>query len=60
MPKIPSKSEVQKDAEAEVESFKDELGPFVVAAENRIRRRTLWCRVSKDRICRCALIEHGV
>ena len=33
MPKIPNKSEEQKDAEAEVESFKSELGPFVVAAE---------------------------
>lgn len=33
MPKIPSKSEEQKDAEAEVQSFKNELGPFVVAAE---------------------------
>jgi len=33
MPKIPVKSEEQKDAEADVESFKNELGPFVVAAE---------------------------
>jgi PAS domain S-box-containing protein len=33
MPKIPSKSEEQKDAEADVEGFKSELGPFVVAAE---------------------------
>jgi len=33
MPKIPSKSEEQKDAEANVEGFKSELGPFVVAAE---------------------------
>ncbi len=33
MPKIPNKSEEQKDAEADVESFKNELGPFVVAAE---------------------------
>ncbi len=33
MPKSPNKSEEQKSAEAEVESFKNELGPFVVAAE---------------------------
>ena len=33
MPKIPSKSEEQKVAEANVEGFKSELGPFVVAAE---------------------------
>jgi PAS domain S-box-containing protein len=33
MPKITSKSEEQKDAEAQVQSFKNELGPFVVAAE---------------------------
>jgi PAS domain-containing protein len=33
MPKIPSKPEEQKDAEANVEGFKSELGPFVVAAE---------------------------
>ena len=33
MPKIPNKSEEQKDAEADVEGFKNELGPFVVAAE---------------------------
>lgn len=33
MPKIANKSEEQKDAEAEVESFREDLGPFVVAAE---------------------------
>lgn len=33
MPKITNKSEEQKDAEAEVESFQEDLGPFVVAAE---------------------------
>ncbi|HEX7110102.1 MAG TPA: PAS domain-containing protein, partial [Aestuariivirga sp.] len=33
MPQIVKKSEGQKDAEAEVESFQDDLGPFVVAAE---------------------------
>lgn len=33
MPKTTSKSEEQKAAEAEVESFRKELGPFVVAAE---------------------------
>jgi hypothetical protein len=33
MPKITDKSEGQKAAEADVESFLDELGPFVVAAE---------------------------
>ena len=33
MPKITNKSEEQKDAEAEVEGFQDDLGPFVVAAE---------------------------
>lgn len=33
MPKMPNKSEEQKQAEADVESFKNELGPFVVAAE---------------------------
>jgi len=33
MPKIVDKSEEQKDAEADVESFHDDLGPFVVAAE---------------------------
>ncbi len=33
MPKSPNKSEEQKSAEAEVQSFKNELGPFVVAAE---------------------------
>ncbi len=33
MPKIPNKSDEQKDAEAKVESFKDKLGPFVVAAD---------------------------
>ncbi len=43
MPKIPSKSEVQKDAEAEVESFKDELGPFVVAV--RIASAAALCGV---------------
>ncbi|MGZ9190096.1 MAG: HWE histidine kinase domain-containing protein, partial [Nitrospira sp.] len=29
----PNKSEQQKVAEAEVEKFKEDLGPFVVAAE---------------------------
>jgi PAS domain S-box-containing protein len=33
MPKITNKSEGQKAAEADVESFRDDLGPFVVAAE---------------------------
>lgn len=33
MPQIVKKSEEQKDAEAEVKSFKESLGPFVVAAE---------------------------
>jgi PAS domain S-box-containing protein len=33
MPEIANKSEEQKDAEAEVEEFKEDLGPFVVAAE---------------------------
>jgi PAS domain S-box-containing protein len=33
MPKIENKSEQQKDAEAKVEGFKSDLGPFVVAAE---------------------------
>jgi PAS domain S-box-containing protein len=33
MPKITNKSEEQKVAEAEVESFRKDLGPFVVAAE---------------------------
>ena len=33
MAKIVSKSGEQKAAEAEVEEFKDDLGPFVVAAE---------------------------
>ncbi|QND51685.1 PAS domain-containing protein [Phyllobacterium sp. 628] len=33
MPKIAKKSAEQKDAEAEVESFSEDLGPFVVAAE---------------------------
>ena len=33
MPKIPDKSDEQKDAEANVQSFKEELGPFVVAAD---------------------------
>lgn len=33
MPKIVDKSDEQKDAEADVESFRDDLGPFVVAAE---------------------------
>lgn len=33
MPRIVSKSEDQKAAEAEVDSFQDDLGPFVVAAE---------------------------
>ena len=33
MPKITNKSDEQKDAEAEVEGFKENLGPFVVAAE---------------------------
>jgi PAS domain S-box-containing protein len=33
MPKKKNKSDQQKDAEAEVEGFQDDLGPFVVAAE---------------------------
>jgi PAS domain S-box-containing protein len=33
MPELPDKSEEQKDAEANVQSFKNELGPFVVAAD---------------------------
>ena len=33
MAKITNKSEEQEDAEAEVESFREDLGPFVVAAE---------------------------
>lgn len=33
MPQIVKKSEEQKDAEADVESFQEDLGPFVVAAE---------------------------
>jgi PAS domain S-box-containing protein len=33
MSRAPEKSEQQKDAEADVESFRKELGPFVVAAE---------------------------
>ncbi|MBC8128796.1 MAG: PAS domain-containing protein [Rhizobiaceae bacterium] len=33
MPDIVTKSDEQKSAEADVESFHDELGPFVVAAE---------------------------
>ena len=33
MSQIVAKSEEQKDAEAEVEGFHDDLGPFVVAAE---------------------------
>jgi PAS domain S-box-containing protein len=33
MPKIVSKSDEQKDAEAKVEGFEEKLGPFVVAAE---------------------------
>ena len=33
MPKIENKSEEQKVAEAGVESFRKDLGPFVVAAE---------------------------
>lgn len=33
MPKIVDKSEGQKEAEAEVESFKKELGPFVGSVE---------------------------
>jgi PAS domain S-box-containing protein len=33
MPTVVRKSEEQKDAEAEVESFQEKLGPFVVAAE---------------------------
>lgn len=33
MVNIVPKSSEQKDAEAEVKSFKDDLGPFVVAAE---------------------------
>ena len=34
MAKITKKSEEQKDAEAEVEGFRKNLGPFVVAAES--------------------------
>jgi hypothetical protein len=34
MTEITKKSEEQKDAEAEVESFRKNLGPFVVAAES--------------------------
>ena len=33
MPEITNKAEEQEAAEAEVESFREELGPFVVAAE---------------------------
>ena len=33
MSKIAKKSDEQKDAEAEVEGFRKDLGPFVVAAE---------------------------
>ena len=33
MPKVPDKSDKQLEAEADVKGFKDELGPFVVAAE---------------------------
>src|SRR6202023_3033884 len=33
MSEITKKSDQQKDAEAEVESFRKDLGPFVVAAE---------------------------
>ncbi len=33
MPQNVRKSEEQKDAEAEIQSFHDQLGPFVVAAE---------------------------
>ena len=33
MPEVINKSEEQKDAEADVEEFKEDLGPFVVAAE---------------------------
>ena len=33
MSEITKKSDEQKDAEAEVDSFRDDLGPFVVAAE---------------------------
>ena len=33
MPKITNKSEEQKFAEAEVEAFRENLGPFVVAGE---------------------------
>ena len=33
MPELTDKSEEQKDAEANVQSFKNELGPFVVAAD---------------------------
>ena len=33
MAKVPIKSDKQVEAEAEVEGFKNELGPFVVAAE---------------------------
>jgi hypothetical protein len=41
MPEITNKSEEQKDAEAEVESFRKDLGPFVVAAEG--------CRIYEHR-----------
>lgn len=33
MPKVVNKSDEQEDAEAEVEEFRQDLGPFVVAAE---------------------------
>lgn len=33
MPEINDKSDEQKHAEAEVESYREDLGPFVVAAE---------------------------
>jgi hypothetical protein len=39
MPEITNKSEEQKVAEAEVDSFRKDLGPFVVAAETTIFRR---------------------
>jgi hypothetical protein len=34
MPEITNKSEEQKVAEAEVESFRKDLGPFVVVAQS--------------------------
>jgi len=37
MSELANKSEEQNDAEAEVEHFRKDLGPFVVAAETRPR-----------------------